>query len=209
MDSDLARRYGISTASYLLVKPRGPRQDFEVAMRGLLLGRAIRFRDPDDQQFLRGGNGGLPLGLVKVRFGEFAVPSLHRGQPDPAWTRANIVTRDLPLLGRVSCHRLVIDDLAAAMADLQKQRLGGLVDAADFQRRGGCWSRRLQREGDGRLSRHAWGIAVALNVAANPPGRRPVTDQRLVKAMARHGFTWGGRWLRPNGGHFEWVGAGA
>jgi D-alanyl-D-alanine carboxypeptidase len=209
MDSDLARRYGISTASYLLVKPRGPRQDFEVAMRGLLLGRAIRFRDPDDQQFLRGGNGGLPLGLVKVRFGEFAVPSLHRGQQDPAWTRANIVTRDLPLLGRVSCHRLVIDDLAAAMADLQRQRLGGLVDVADFQRRGGCWSRRLQREGDGRLSRHAWGIAVALNVAANPPGRRPVTDQRLVKAMARHGFTWGGRWLRPYGGHFEWVGAGA
>jgi hypothetical protein len=46
-------------------------------------------------------------------------------------------------------------------------------------------------------------------VAANPPGRRPVTDQRLVKAMARHGFTWGGRWLRPYGGHFEWVGAGA
>jgi hypothetical protein len=209
MDADLARRYGLTRASYLLVRPRGPRQDFEAAIRGLLRGRTIRFRDPDDQQFLRGGNSGLPLGLVKARFGEFGVPSLYRGRQDPAWTRANIVTRNLPLLGRVSCHRLVIDDLAAAMADLQRQRLDGLVDAADFQRRGGCWTRRLLRDADGRLSRHAWGIAVALDVAANPPGSRPVTDQRLVKAMARHGFTWGGRWLRPDGSHFEWVGAGA
>jgi len=27
--------------------------------------------------------------------------------------------------------------------------------------------------------------------------------------MQRHGFAWGGRFLRPDGGHFEWVGARA
>src|ERR687895_1299944 len=50
-----------------------------------------------------------------------------------------------------------VDDLGNAMAELERQRLGGLVDVADFRRRGGCWSPRLLRDGGGgKLSRHAW-----------------------------------------------------
>ena len=115
----------------------------------------------------------------------------------------------MPLLGRVTCHRLVVEDLAAAMADLQRRKLDQLVDAAEFRRRGGCWSQRLVRDQDGRLTRHAWGIAVTVGLAIDPTERRPVVDQRLVKAMAGHGFTWGGRLDRPAGAQFEWVGAGA
>ncbi|HEU4399549.1 MAG TPA: hypothetical protein VFU54_17145 [Actinomycetota bacterium] len=209
LDREVGRRYGVRRADYLLVLPRGRLTGLETTVRGLLKGRQVRFAVAGDQRFLRGDDGVLPLGLVKARFGEFALPSLGRGGPDPAWTRANLVTRKVPLLGRVRCHRLVIGDLAAAMNDLQRRKLGGLVDAADFHRRGGCWSQRLLRDSQGRLTRHAWGVAVVIHVAVNPAERRPTADQRLVKAMAGHGFTWDSHAGGPDAAYFEWVGAGA
>jgi D-alanyl-D-alanine carboxypeptidase len=201
MDRNLARRYGIRRTSYLLVRPRGPVEGLQRELRRLLKGRRLHFVTPGDRPFLRGGDAVLPLAQVKAHFGEFALPSLDHGRPDPAWTRANLVTRKLPILGRVRCHRLVIDDLGQAMADLQRQGLRGLVSVGAFRREGGCWSPRLLRDGPGgRLSRHAWGIAVEL----------PITpDDRVIRTMARHGFTWGGSFARPDSTHFEWVGRGA
>jgi hypothetical protein len=201
LERGLARSYGIRRTGYLLVRPRGPVDAAQAEIRRLLKGRAVRISTPGDRPFVRGGDAVLPLGLIKARFGEFALPSLARGRPDPAWTRGNLVTRRLPLLGSVRCHRLVVDDLARAMAELQRQRLGGLVDAADFRREGGCWSPRLLRDPDGgKLSRHAWGIAVALDAGG---------DERLVRVMAAHGFTWGGNFVRRDADHFEWVGRSA
>ena len=201
LERNLARRYGIQRAAYLLVRPRGPMAGFQAELRRLLKGRTVRFVTPGDRPYVRGGDGVLPLAQVKARFGEFALPTLRRGRPDPIWTKANLVTRKLPLLGRVTCHRLVVDDLGKAMADLERQRLGRLVDAGDFRRQGGCWSLRLLRDSrGGKLSRHAWGIAVALKVTG---------DERLVATMARHGFVWGGGFARPDATHFEWVGRGA
>ncbi|HYN17637.1 MAG TPA: M15 family metallopeptidase [Actinomycetes bacterium] len=201
LERTLARRYGIQRTAYLLVRPRGPVADLQTELRKLLRGRAVRFVTPGDRPYVRGGDGVLPLAQVKARFGEFALPSLRRGRPDPAWTRANLITRKLPLLGRVRCHRLIVGDLGKAMADLQRQRLGGLVDVGAFRRQGGCWSPRLLRAArGGKLSRHAWGIAVALEVTG---------DERLVRTMARHGFVWGGGFARPDATHFEWVGRGA
>ena len=209
MDRDLGRRFGLDRASYLLLRPRGPRPAFEAAIRRLLPGRALRFLTPGGRPFFRAGDRVLPLSLVKLRFGEFAVRSLTRPEPDPRWVREHIAAAVLPVLGRVRCHKLVLPDLAAAMADLERLRLQGLVDLADFRASGGCFSSHAPATGRGEPSRRLWGIAVGLDVGANPTGSRPVMDQRLVRVMARHGFTWGGRWLRPDGGHFEWVGSGA
>ena len=201
LERTLARRYGIQRAAYLLVRPRGSVDAVRTEIRKLLKGRAIRFVTPGDRPFVRGGESILPISQVKARFGEFALPSLRKGRPDPAWTRANLVTRKVPLLGRVRCHKLVVDDLGKAMADLEHQRLGNLVDVGEFRRQGGCWSPRLLRDArGGKLSRHAWGIAVSLKVAG---------DERLVRTMARHGFVWGGGFARPDTTHFEWVGQGA
>jgi hypothetical protein len=179
----------------------------EAAVRGMLKGRQLRFAVAGDQRFLRDDAGALPLGLVKARFGEFSLPSLGHGGPDLAWKRRNLVTRQVPLLGRVTCHRLVVNDLAAAMADLQRRGLDRLVDAAEFRRRGGCFSQRLLRDQDHRLTRHAWGIAVTVGVAVDAAQRQPQVDQRLVKALAGHGFAWSGRFERPASAQFEWAGA--
>ena len=201
LERTLARRYGIQRAGYLLVRPRGPVEGLQAELRKLLKGRKLHFVTPGDRPFVRGGDGVLPLARVKARFGEFALPGLRRGRPDPAWTRANVVTRRLPVLGRVRCHRLVIGDLGKAMADLQGQGLHGLVNVGAFRRQGGCWSPRLVHDArGGKLSRHAWGIAVELKV---------IPDERLIRTMAEHGFVWGGNFARPDVTHFEWVGRGA
>ena len=201
LETTLARRYGIQRAAYLLVRPRGPMDALRTEIRKLLKGRSVRFVTPGDRPFVRGGDGVLPTSQVKARFGEFALPSLRKGWPDPVWTRANLVTTKVPVLGRVRCHKLVVGDLGKAMADLERQRLGGLVDVGAFRRQGGCWSPRLLRHpGGGKLSRHAWGIAIALKING---------DERLTRTMAEHGFVWGGGFARPDTTHFEWVGRAA
>src|SRR5215216_4755844 len=201
LDHTVARNYGIRRTAYLLVRPRGAVDGLQTEIRRLLKGRAVRFLTPGDRPYVRGGDGVLPLSQVKARFGEFAMPSLYRGRPDPAWTRANLVSRRVPILGRVRCHRLVMGDLAKAMSDLERHGLRGQIDVADFRRRGGCWSPRLLRDPHGgKLSRHAWGIAIELKVTG---------DERLVQTMARHGFVWGGGFARRDVTHFEWAGQGA
>src|SRR3712207_7182361 len=71
----------------------------------------------------------------------------------------------------------------------------------------GCFAPR-RIPGSGSPSLHAWGLAIDLNAAANPFGARPRQDRRLVAAMARRGFDWGGDWPTPDAMHFEYRGAG-
>jgi hypothetical protein len=204
VDLGRGRRLGIVQVGYLLLQPRGPREALESAVRGLLHGRRLGFRHPDQGPWFRAGNGTLPLAQVKIRFGEFAVTSLTKPVPDPDWVQASIVTQTVPVLGQVRCHRTVVADLASAMADLQAQHLEALVDVAAFRRSGGCYPSQAAQAGRLGVSHRAWGIALDLAGAATSE-----VDPRLVAAMARHGFTWGGRWLEPAAGRFEWVGADA
>ncbi|HEX8134050.1 MAG TPA: hypothetical protein VF880_11565 [Actinomycetes bacterium] len=208
LDREVGRRHGLRRAGYLLVQPRGRLDGLESTVRALLRGRQLHFAVAGDQRFLRGG-GALPLGLVKARFGEFALPSLRHGGPDPAWQQRRLVTTRVPLLGRVTCHRAVTRDLAAAMADLQRRKLGQLVDPAGFRRDGGCYRPRLLHDPNGKLTSHAWGIAVTLALAVDPAQRRPLVDQRLVRAMAGHGFILGAGLGGAGTADFQWVGAGA
>jgi hypothetical protein len=204
---DRGSAFNLRRATYLLVRPRGEEAAFEADMRRMLPGRPLRFRKPGERPFLRAGDDVLPLALVKRRFGEFRTRSFTQPLPDPRWTKANIASSRVPVLGTVRCHRLVLPALSAAMAELRDAHLDGLIDAAD-SRRGGCFSQ-TARSGDLVPSRHLWGIAIELNPSSNPIGLPPRLDRRIVRVMAQHGFAWGGAWLHPYGSHFEWVGAGA
>ncbi len=140
---------------------------------------------------------------VKRDFGEFAV-RLPYGEDwigiDPRWRARTIVTRRVPILGPVTCHRALIAPLRRALGRLQRQGLARLVDPGDYA---GCHAPR-RIPGSGSLSLHAWGLAVDINAGANPQGSRPRQDPRVVRAFERAGFTWGGRWpTAPDGMHFE------
>ena len=143
---------------------------------------------------------------LKARFGEPAV-ALPYGNDwvrlDPAFLRRQIVSRRVPVLGAVTCHRKMVPALRAAMRELDRRGLARLVDAGDYA---GCYAPRRIRPG-GSLSLHAWGLAVDLNARANPFGGRSRQDRRLVRVMERHGFTWGGGFpTTPDPMHFEFRG---
>jgi hypothetical protein len=46
-------------------------------------------------------------------------------------------------------------------------------------------------------------VAIDINVSEGLPGRQPTLDKRIVEAFERQGFIWGGRFLIPDGTHFE------
>ena len=196
-----AGRLGVSTERYLLVGHRHPRDEVQRAIADLLEGRAARFRTPAETTWLRHGDAVEPPLVVKRTFGEF---SFRDGQGrdveiDPAWVARWIVTERVPILGSVTCHRDAIPPLRAAMADIEAANLAYLIDPADFA---GCFSARRIQAGQ-PLSHHAWGVALDLNVDGNPRGSFSTQDQRLIDAMRRHGWTWGGTWLVPDPAHYE------
>jgi D-alanyl-D-alanine carboxypeptidase len=149
------------------------------------------------------GNGIVRPVVTKQRFGEFAV-RLPYGEDwidiDPAWRARNIVSRSVPILGNVTCHRRLIAPLREALGTLRRRGLSRLVDPGDYA---GCHAPR-RIPGSGSLSLHAWGLAVDINASENPQGSEPTMDRRIVRAFEDAGFTWGGRWpTAPDGMHFE------
>jgi hypothetical protein len=165
--------------------------------------RAIQVRAPGETPFLRVGDAVLPLAYVKTLFGEFAARPRPGVQGalivDPAWIGSNIVTTDLPLLGRVTCHRAILDPLRDAMRAVVAAGHDG-VRTYD-----GCFVPRfIDSDPDNMLSYHSWGIAFDLNAGSNVRGQVPRQPAVLVAALEDAGFQGGGNWIVPDGNHFEY-----
>lgn len=148
----------------------------------------------------------LSLPEVKRRFGEFAFrPRSGTREVDlePGFRDEHIVTVEVPLLGNVTCHEAIVDDLRAALRTVVD---AGLVSEIDPSRYGGCFYPRRISVADDGLSRHSWGIAIDINVDLSHPDLGPPPHPDVVAAFEAHGFRWGGDFLHPDNHHFEWVG---
>jgi hypothetical protein len=192
---------------FLLIRADQPdtRALQRVARRILGRGVPFRIRMHGETPFLRHGDAVLPQLLLKDNFGEFAAAPRSDGHldMDPTWARRHIATQQVPVLGRVTCHVAVLPQLREALAEIERSGLGFLLDPSDY---GGCYSPRfINAMPDSRVSHHSWGIAIDLNVTENPYGAKSGLDRRVVDIMERWGFSWGGRWLVPDGMHFEWT----
>jgi hypothetical protein len=205
-----AAALGQRTDRYLLVAP-GPGtawQTIAARIRALPLARAgakLRIRGPGQARYLRQADAVLAPVEEKALFGEFAAkPAPAPGgwlALEPRWVAAHITTASVPLLGPVTCNRAMIPQLRGALAEVQRRGLGRLVHRDDFA---GCYAARLIAGDPGpSIAHHAWGAAIDLNARANPFGARPTQDPRLVAIFERWGFIWGGRFLVPDGMHFE------
>jgi hypothetical protein len=127
--------------------------------------------------------------------------------PQQAWVRRNITTQAVPILGRVTCNRLMFRQLTGALQEVEAAGLASKIDVGDFRYQGGCYAPRfIDRNPHRALSRHAWGLAIDVNVATNPEGSPSTQDPRVVAAFERWGFRWGGRWNPPDPMHFELAG---
>jgi D-alanyl-D-alanine carboxypeptidase len=204
VDISTGERLGLTTPRYLLVAYRGDRPALEDHLRAALRpGTVVRFRGPGETPYLRHADAVLPQAQIKARFGEFSYRAGASGQfeQDPGWQAENIVTRRVPILGTVRCHRAIVDALVGALTDIEKAGLAGLVEQAGYD---GCFNPRFVAGSDS-VSRHAWGAAFDMGFGSNPTGLESVQDPRLVEILRRWGFTSGDSWLVPDAGHFEFV----
>jgi D-alanyl-D-alanine carboxypeptidase len=197
------RGLGIDRPRYLLVLPRQgvPHRRVEKALRRALpAGIPLRVRAPGETPVFRHGDAVLPQVRFKELFGEFAAqPEGGFLRPDPRWVAENIRTTQLPILGEVSCHKKVIPLLRNAFQEIARRGLGDLIHGF-----AGCYSARFSnRDPEATLSHHSWGVAIDINASENPLGAEPNLDLEIVAVLEDWGFTWGGRWLVPDGMHFE------
>jgi len=201
-----ARELGVTIPRWLLIlpDPGTPFDRLEAAIRAAApAGTPLVVRAFGQTPYLRYGDAVLAPAIEKSVAGEFAAYPLPNGSLviDPAWVRAHIQTADVPILGRVTCNRVLFPMLRAALSQVVQKGLSDLVDPNVYA---GCWVPRfIGRTSDRRISHHSWGTALDINVSHNPMGGTPHQDPRLVAIFERHGFTWGGRWVVPDGMHFE------
>ena len=206
---DVGRRLGVRHARFALLDMSGSPTERELARRiAPLLGPGYppRVRRPGHAEFRRQADSVWPPVLMKRGFGEFrAYPDPNRPgylRMQPAFTQDHLASRQVPLLGRFTCHRKVFPPLIAAMRELRSLGRGEVI--RNFA---GCYSARMvMRRPNGAISHHSWGAAVDINSLTNPYGLPPNQPAALVGVMREHGFTWGGRWTVPDAMHFEFVG---
>lgn len=145
-----------------------------------------------------------PIISFKSHFGEFPVQPSPSGAftIHPDWVGSHIRTESVPILGNVRCHKKLFRQLRGALGELRDKDLGHLIRPDEYA---GCYNPRFTAQPPGtRLSRHSWGIALDVNTEDNGFGQEPHQDRRLVRIMRKWGFVWGGKWLTPDGMHFEW-----
>jgi hypothetical protein len=164
----------------------------------------LRTVPPGGTRFVRVASGVDPPVVVKQVFGEFdAYPRADDPaylNMDPAWYDAHIVTRTVPLLGAVTCNRVLFPALIGALNDVEAAGLGGEIHTYS-----GCYApRTVARSVTAPPSYHAYGAAIDINAPENPFGSKPTMDPRIARIFERWGFDWGGRFLIPDGMHFEY-----
>ena len=134
-------------------------------------------------------------------FGAFSYKYYPDGtiEPDSAWVNANIVSTTVPILGRVTCHRLMIPQLRGALQDVVNAGLASSLHTYD-----GCYVPRfIERNPTHAISLHTWGIAIDMDAATNYRGIKGTMDPRVVDIFKRWGFRWGGDWTYTDPMHFE------
>jgi hypothetical protein len=119
--------------------------------------------------------------------------------PDPAWVSAHIVTETVPILGAVTCNKVIFPQLKAALQEVIDR---GLADKIHPSQYAGCYYPRFIA-GTTTLSNHAFGLALDLNAVENQRGTVGQIDRGVVSAFEHWGFTWGGSWSYTDPMHFE------
>jgi len=134
-------------------------------------------------------------------FGAFSYKYFPDGtiEPDARWVRENVRTETLPIMGRVTCHRLMLIQLRGALQDVVDAGLASSLTTYD-----GCYVPRfIERNPENSISLHTWGIAIDMDAATNYRGIRGTMNPEVVNIFKRWGFRWGGDWQYTDPMHFE------
>lgn len=116
-----------------------------------------------------------------------------------SWVSAHISTEQVPILGSVTCNRLMLPQLRAALQEVVQRGLTAAIHPSQY---GGCFVPRYIA-GTHTLSYHAFGLAVDLNVPENQRGTAGAMNRQVVQIFEKWGFEWGGTWHYTDPMHFE------
>ena len=143
----------------------------------------------------------MVTGTVADAVGVYRYTVLGGGHiaPDPAWVREHITTEVVPILGAVTCNKVVFPQLKAALQDIHEQGLDDKIHPEQFA---GCYYPRFIA-GTSTLSNHAFGLALDINAVENQRGTVGLIDRGVVAIFQKWGFTWGGDWGYTDPMHFE------
>lgn len=153
--------------------------------------------DPGAQQIavLTGGSVAQAVGTFR-----YTVLGGGRIAPDQSWVNENIRTEQVPILGNVTCHKVVFPQLRAALLEIQTT--GNLAQEIHPGEYAGCYYPRYIA-GTQQLSLHSFGIALDLNVPGNQRGTVGEMNRAVVDIFKKWGFAWGGDWGYTDPMHFE------
>ena len=197
MSDELAGRLGLPPANAVVLAGAGgdPRRLATAVHRAVGDGASVDvLREPVVQRAFMSGTA--------KRFGTLT----YRVYPDrsvvvdPAWVKANIITQSVPIIGRMTCNRLMFPQLIGALNEIMAAGLDGTIHADQYE---GCWWPKLIEDSNS-LSMHAWGLAFDINVPNNQRLTHGDQDPRMVTIFKKWGFRWGGDWKQtPDPMHFE------
>ncbi|MEO6512469.1 MAG: M15 family metallopeptidase [Nocardioides sp.] len=141
------------------------------------------------------------VGSVASAVGIFNYTVIGGGHiaPEQSWVAEHIVTRNVPILGAVTCNRLIFPQLEAALRDVIERGLADKIHPGEYA---GCYYPRFIA-GTTQLSNHSFGLALDLNVPGNQRGTVGEMDRSVVQIFEAWGFTWGGTWRYTDPMHFE------
>jgi hypothetical protein len=138
-----------------------------------------------------------------------------RTRMSPAWEAANITTIVPPFrmtyagtpIKRIRVHKHCAASLSKVLQNLLNAANGkqATLDHWGVSIFGGVVAYRLMRGGS-RLSIHSYGAAIDLDPARNGLGDstpRFANFPEVLKAFADEGWTWGGKWARADGMHWQ------
>lgn len=141
------------------------------------------------------------VGTVADAVGAFSYSLLGGGHiaPSPAWVSSHIATEVMPIIGPMTCNKLIFPQLRAALEDIESQGLADKIHPGEYA---GCYYPRFIA-GTTTLSNHSFGLAFDINTPGNQRGTVGEIDRGVVAAFEKWGFTWGGTWHYTDPMHFE------
>lgn len=152
--------------------------------------------DPGAQQIavLTGGSVASAVGTFR-----YTVLGGGRIAPEQSWVTTNIRTEPVPILGNVTCHKVIFPQLRAALLEVQTTGLADEIHPGEYA---GCYYPRYIANTQ-QLSLHSFGIALDLNVPGNQRGTFGEMNRAVVAIFKKWGFAWGGDWGYTDPMHFE------
>lgn len=200
LDDETARTLGLPTSTAMLLTAGKDKDPVALADKvRAITGQAAEvdlLTSPaaNPVAFLTGAKAAKAFGAFSYRY--FPDGTI---QPDARWVRDNIRTVTLPIVGRVTCHRLMIPQLRSALQDVADAGLASSLSTYD-----GCYVPRfIERNPENSISLHTWGIAIDMDASTNYRGIQGTMHPEVVTIFKRWGFRWGGDWKHTDPMHFE------